>query len=71
LNDVGVANGEIDIWVNGDKVICITGIVIRENADTVVRGAHFQTFFGGNSQEWASSKAQFALFANISGAIIG
>ncbi|KAG8862228.1 hypothetical protein FRB96_001807 [Tulasnella sp. 330] len=70
LNDIGVANGEIDIWANGEKVICATGIVIRENSDTVVRGAHFQTFFGGHQQEWASPKTQCALFANISGGII-
>ncbi|KAG9035943.1 hypothetical protein FRB95_010151 [Tulasnella sp. JGI-2019a] len=70
LNDAGVANGEIDIWANGEKVICATGVVIRENPDTVFRGAHFQTFFGGNQPEWASPKTQCALFANISGAII-
>jgi len=70
LNDVGECNGEIDIWVNGQKVICVAGIVIRQDPDTVFRGAHFQTFFGGHTAEWASPKDQYALFANVSAAII-
>ena len=59
----------------------------RENADSKVRGAHFQTFFGGTAlirlvvnflnkpagqtEDWASSKDQRAWFANVSDAILG
>ncbi|KAG8976147.1 hypothetical protein FRB90_009269, partial [Tulasnella sp. 427] len=63
LNDEGAANGELDLWVNGEKVISVCGIIVREDPDCVVRGAHFQTFFGGNSEEWASPKDQCAYFA--------
>lgn len=70
LNDDGVANGEIDLWVNGEKVISACGIIIREDPDCVVRGAHFQSFFGGNTGEWASPKDQCAYFAGVSGAVI-
>ncbi|KAG8903743.1 hypothetical protein FRB99_002834 [Tulasnella sp. 403] len=70
LNDIGQANGEIDLWANGERVIAVREVIIREDSDCVVRGAHFQTFFGGNTPEWASPKTQFALFADVSGAII-
>jgi len=70
LNDVGYANGELDLWVNGEKVISAEGVIMREDEACVARGAHFQTFFGGHTAEWASPKTQAALFADISGAII-
>ncbi|KDQ20233.1 polysaccharide lyase family 14 protein [Botryobasidium botryosum FD-172 SS1] len=71
LNDIGKANGEIEIWVNGKVVIKATGIVIRQGSnESVIRGAHFQTFFGGSTDEWNSPKDQYAYFSDISGGIL-
>ena len=42
-----ISLGEIQIFVNGASVTHATGIVLRERTDTVFRGAHVQTFFGG------------------------
>ncbi|EJD35519.1 hypothetical protein AURDEDRAFT_75191, partial [Auricularia subglabra TFB-10046 SS5] len=70
LNDVGTANGEIQLFVNGNSVIDVSGLVIRQNKETVFRGGHIQTFFGGATKEWGSPKDQKAWFAGVSAAII-
>ncbi|KAI0073586.1 hypothetical protein K474DRAFT_1666433 [Panus rudis PR-1116 ss-1] len=64
--------GEIEVFIDGVSVIKATGLVLGESEapDSRVQGIHFQTFFGGNSPEWASPKNQKAWFTNISGAIL-
>ena len=47
LNDVGQANGEIELWVNGKSVIKVTGLIIRAKSSGRIRGLMMQTFFGG------------------------
>ncbi|CAE6460903.1 unnamed protein product [Rhizoctonia solani] len=70
LNDVGCANGIIQLWANGRLVVDIQGLEIRVDKDVVFRGAHFQTFFGGKAQDWASTKDQCAYFAAVGGAVV-
>ncbi|KAJ2917708.1 hypothetical protein MD484_g2720, partial [Candolleomyces efflorescens] len=70
LNDIGVDNGEIEVWIDGCSVISIDGLALRSSTSSVLRGMHFQTFFGGSSPEWASPKDQRAWFADITGAIV-
>ncbi|EIW53921.1 uncharacterized protein TRAVEDRAFT_153895 [Trametes versicolor FP-101664 SS1] len=72
INDVGKENGEIEVLIDGKSVFLATGLVLRtpEGPDARVQGLHFQTFFGGHSQDWASPKDQRAWYANVSGAII-
>ncbi|CAE6494410.1 unnamed protein product [Rhizoctonia solani] len=70
LNDVGSTNGVIQLWANGELVVDIQGLETRVDKDVVVRGAHFQTFFGGKAQDWASSKDQCAYFGTISGGVV-
>ncbi|KAI0764306.1 hypothetical protein BD413DRAFT_482853 [Trametes elegans] len=72
MNDLGAANGEIEVRIDGKSVIHATGLVLRthDGPDARVQGLHFQTFFGGNSPEWASPKNQRAWFANVFGAIL-
>jgi hypothetical protein len=52
LNDEGVANGEQELFVNGNSVISLTDLTIRVNADTKIYGIMAQTFFvsGPNKQ---------------------
>lgn len=33
--------------MDGESVICVTDLVLRESEDGVIKGLHFQTFFGG------------------------
>ncbi|KAJ7643707.1 polysaccharide lyase family 14 protein [Roridomyces roridus] len=70
LNDVGSENGELELWVDGESVISVSGLTLRDSDKSRIKGAHFQTFFGGHEVDWASPKDQRAWFADLSGAII-
>ena len=44
-----ITAGEIEIWHNSERVIHVTGLIFRRDAnDARFRGVHFQTFFGGS-----------------------
>lgn len=47
LNDAGEANGELELWYNGESVINIGGLIIRDSDEGRLRGLMMQTFFGG------------------------
>ncbi|KAF9523732.1 polysaccharide lyase family 14 protein [Crepidotus variabilis] len=70
LNDVGVDNGEIELWFEGKSVVRLIELQLRESEESKIRGMHFQTFFGGHTPDWASPKDQRARFTDITGAII-
>ncbi|KAF9007080.1 hypothetical protein BDQ17DRAFT_1423158 [Cyathus striatus] len=70
VNDIGKENGEIELWIDGTSVMCIKELSLRESAESKIKGMHFQTFFGGHSDDWASPKDQRAWFADITGAVI-
>ncbi|KAG8933536.1 hypothetical protein FRC02_011647 [Tulasnella sp. 418] len=70
LNDVGKANGEVEIYYGGKSVILLTGVVIRTSENSLVRGLQMQTFFGGHTRIWGSPKDQSAYFADFSAAVI-
>lgn len=70
LNDVGSSNGELQVWVDGESVLSLTGLELRVNEQSVFRGVQAQTFFGGNKPEWASPQDQTAWFKDWSMAIL-
>jgi hypothetical protein len=47
LNDVGQANGELELFVNGVSVTKVDGLILRARATGKMRGIQAQTFFGG------------------------
>ncbi len=47
LNDVGHANGEIELFVGGESKIKVSGLVLRDSSAGRIRGIQIQTFFGG------------------------
>lgn len=47
LNDVGQANGELELFFNGESVINVGGLMLRGDAAGKIRGIIMQTFFGG------------------------
>jgi len=47
LNDAGKANGELELFVDGESVINVQGLVIRDSGAGKMRGIQMQTFFGG------------------------
>jgi hypothetical protein len=69
LNDVGKANGELQLWVNGKSVINVDGLILRDSSAGRHRGIQMQTFFGGSTEEWASPKTQSTYFADFSASI--
>ncbi|KAJ7017896.1 polysaccharide lyase family 14 protein [Mycena alexandri] len=62
--------GELELWVDGKSVISATGLTLRDSESSRIKGAHFQTFFGGHQDDWASPKDQRAWFADLSGVVI-
>lgn len=69
LNDIGKANGEIELFVNGKSKISLKGLILRAHAPGRIRGIQMQTFFGGSTSDWASPKTQDSYFADFSMAI--
>jgi hypothetical protein len=47
LNDVGKANGEIELFVNGKSEISVKGLILRARSAGRIRGIQMQSFFGG------------------------
>jgi hypothetical protein len=47
LNTPGKADGEMQLFANGQSVIDVKGLVFRETAAGKFRGIMMQTFFGG------------------------
>ncbi len=47
LNDVGAENGELELFVNGESVANLGGIVMRADDGARILGIEMQTFFGG------------------------
>ncbi|KAF7348203.1 Polysaccharide lyase family 14 protein [Mycena sanguinolenta] len=70
LNSIGSNDGELELWVDGKSVIKIDGLTLRCSEQSRIKGAHFQTFFGGHQDDWASPKDQRAWFADVSGVVI-
>lgn len=70
LNSIGEADGEVQVWINGQCVIHAKGLILRVDEESHIKGMHFQTFFGGHTPDWASPKDQHAWFADVSGVIV-
>lgn len=49
LNDVGQENGELEIFVEGESIFTVKGLVFRDKAAGRIRGIQMQTFFGGTT----------------------
>ncbi|KAM5542810.1 hypothetical protein V8D89_003771 [Ganoderma adspersum] len=69
LNDVGKANGELELFVNGKSVYTVPGLVLRTAASGRIRGIQMQSFFGGSDSTWATPKGQDVFFGDFSVAI--
>jgi hypothetical protein len=65
LNDVGQANGELELFVNGKSVINVDGLILRDSGAGLMRGLQMQTFFGGSQPQFASPKDQDVYFSDF------
>lgn len=46
LNDIGVPNGEVEVYVDGLSAIKVVNLTLRTGVDDRVHGVLLQTFFG-------------------------
>ncbi|WWD19211.1 hypothetical protein CI109_103669 [Kwoniella shandongensis] len=66
LNEVGKANGIVQLWYNGVQALSFQNLVLRKSSALAsVGGLYFSTFFGGDDSSWASPTDQFTYFRNI------
>jgi hypothetical protein len=69
LNDAGQANGELELFFNGQSVINVSGLMLRDNDDGRIYGIQMQTFFGGSESSFASPVDTNSYFSDFSVAI--
>ncbi|PSR70869.1 hypothetical protein PHLCEN_2v13231 [Hermanssonia centrifuga] len=69
LNDVGQSNGELELFIGGQSVVNVGGLVLSNSTDGRIRGMQMQTFFGGSDSSWASPIDQYVYFSDFSVAI--
>ncbi|EEB87593.1 hypothetical protein MPER_15008, partial [Moniliophthora perniciosa FA553] len=48
MNYIGKEDGELQLWIDGRPVIQVDGLIFRDSEQSIIKGMHFQTFFGGN-----------------------
>jgi len=67
LNTPGVRDGIISVKVNGIEIIRYDNIVFRvtDYPDITIDGLDVETFFGGNTPDWASPILQISHFSDF------
>ncbi|WVR09442.1 hypothetical protein IAU60_006509 [Kwoniella sp. DSM 27419] len=66
LNEVGTANGIVQLWYNGVPALSFQNLVLRTSSSlSSVGGLYFSTFFGGNDNSWATPTQQYSYYRNI------
>ena len=65
LNTVGEADGLLEAWFDGQKVLNETDFVYRKTSDIGINLFYFSTFFGGNDPSWAPATDQYIFFDNF------
>ncbi len=66
LNDPGVANGQIRVWLDGKQVLERGGLTFRQSDQLNINGIFFSTFFGGSDPSWATPQDVHVDFADFS-----
>ena len=70
LNQPGKANGQIQMWLDGKKVLTKNGLTFRTTNALKIEGILFSTFFGGGDPSWATPKNVYVDFANFSVSLV-
>ncbi len=70
LNQPGKANGQIQVWLDGKKVLTENALTFRTTNALKIEGILFSTFFGGGDSSWATPKDVYADFANFSVSLV-
>ena len=59
INDGKQANGEIDIWMDGEKVLSINKLKFVTN-NQGIDSLYFSTFHGGNTNKWLPARKVYS-----------
>lgn len=65
LNQPGVADGRVRVWLDGQLVLDQVGLIFRSVDSLKVDGIFFSTFFGGSDESWATPEDVYVDFANF------
>ena len=65
LNTVGEANGVVEAWFDGVKVLSSNTMLYRKTADIGINLFYFSTFYGGADPSWAPTTDQYIYFDNF------
>lgn len=65
VNEPDLANGSIQIWVDGRQVLDQRNLRLRSGNQAPVDCFYFSTFFGGSGQDWAPKTDQSIDFAGM------
>ncbi len=65
MNTVGEANGMIEAWLDGVKVLSSNNMLYRKTPDIGINLFYFSTFYGGADPSWAPASDQYIYFDNF------
>ncbi len=65
LNDSGLANGHVRVWLDGKRVLDRGGLIFRQVNQLTIDGIFFSTFFGGGDPSWATPQDVYIDFADF------
>lgn len=57
-------DGEIDVWINGELALSLTGLRLVNNGDKV-DNFYFSTFHGGSNSNWAPGNDSYVWYDDI------
>lgn len=66
LNQPGMADGRVRVWLDGQLVLDQVGLIFRSVDSLKIDGVFFSTFFGGSDASWATPEDVHVDFANFS-----
>lgn len=64
INTGNNSDGEIDLWINGEPVLSLTGLRFVNNGDKI-DNLYFSTFHGGSGIDWAPGNDSYIWFDDI------
>jgi len=65
MNTPGQKDGILEAWMDGQKVLSLTGVEYRKTNRIGVNLFYFSTFFGGNTPSWAPATDQTIRYDNF------
>lgn len=65
LNQEGLTDGRVRVWVDGNLVLDEGGLTFRTTKELKIEGLFFSTFFGGGDSSWATPNDVYADFADF------